>query len=164
MTKQGAHGDHFLAFLILNVVASGFSMSWAEAAACARADLAGGLGFLREEMVTWFTVAGEALQVPAHAEGGIRWPKTRLFGTAPCSSPCSGVSSIVTGPRDRSVTLYFENTLWWQLNINMGNHSLRAVSTLHGACKSFQSASQLKYHLESCINTTMVIFNIINMD
>lgn len=35
MTKQGAHRDHFLAFLILNAVASGFNMSWAEAAACA---------------------------------------------------------------------------------------------------------------------------------
>jgi len=31
MTKQGAHRDHFLAFLILNAVASGFNMSWAEA-------------------------------------------------------------------------------------------------------------------------------------
>lgn len=52
MTKQGAHGDHFLAFLILNAVASGFNMSWVEAAARARTDLARGLGFLREEMVT----------------------------------------------------------------------------------------------------------------
>lgn len=40
MTKQGAHGDHFLPFLILNAIASGFSMSWAEAPAYARTDLA----------------------------------------------------------------------------------------------------------------------------
>lgn len=46
MTKQGAHGDHFLPFLILNAVASGFNMSWAEAAARTRTDLALGLGFL----------------------------------------------------------------------------------------------------------------------
>lgn len=144
MTKQGAHGDHFLAFLILNAIASGFNMSWAEAAACTRTDQARGLGFLREEMVTWFTVAGEALQVSAHEKGGIRWPKTRLFGTTLRFSPRSGISSIVTGLGDQSVTQYFENTLWWQLNINMGNHSLRAVSTLHGACKSLQSVSQLK--------------------
>jgi len=70
MTKQGAHRDHFLPFLILNAAASGFNMSWAEAAACAWMDLAQGLGCLREEMVTWFTVAGEALQVPLH-EGGV---------------------------------------------------------------------------------------------
>lgn len=70
MTKQGAHGDHFLPFLILNAEASGFSMSWAEAAARVRTDLALGLGFLHEEMVTWFTVAGEALQVPAGGEVG----------------------------------------------------------------------------------------------
>lgn len=144
MTKQGAHRDHFLAFLILNVVASGFNTSWARAAARARTYLAWGLGFRREEMVTWFTVAGEALQVPVHAEGGIRWPRSRLFGTALRSSSRSGISSVVTGPRDKSVTLYFENTLWWQLNINTKNHSLRAVSTLHGACKSLQSVSQLK--------------------
>lgn len=52
MTKQGARGDHFLPFLILNAEASGFIMSWAEAAARVRTDLARGLGFLREEMVT----------------------------------------------------------------------------------------------------------------
>lgn len=52
MTKQGVHGDHFLAFLILNAIASGFSMSWAEAAARTGTALARGLGFLREEMVT----------------------------------------------------------------------------------------------------------------
>ena len=52
MTKQGAHRDHFLPFLILNAAASGFNMSWAEAAACAWMDLAQGLGCLREEMVT----------------------------------------------------------------------------------------------------------------
>lgn len=53
MTKQGAHGDHFLAFSILNAIASGFSTSRDEAAAfCAGTDLARGLGFLREEMVT----------------------------------------------------------------------------------------------------------------
>lgn len=86
MTKQGAHRDHFLAFLILNAVASGFNMSWVEAAARARTDLARGLGFLREEMVTWFTVAGGALQVPAREAGGDKmtenwslWNRTTLL-------------------------------------------------------------------------------------
>lgn len=99
---------------------------------CTRTDLARGLGFRREEMVTWFTVAEEALQVSEREKGGIGWLKSRLSGTAPRFSPYSGISPVVTGPRERCVTLYFENTLWWQLNINMGNHSLRAVSTLHG--------------------------------
>lgn len=76
----------------------------------------------------------------ASARGG----RYKMTDHRPRSSPGSGISPIVTGPRGRSVTLYFENTLWWQLNINMGNYSLRAVSTLHGACKSLQSVSQLK--------------------
>lgn len=41
MTKQGARGDHFLAFSILNAIASGFSTSRDEAAAFLRRDGSG---------------------------------------------------------------------------------------------------------------------------
>ena len=124
MTKQGSHWDHFPAFLILNVVASGFNTSWSRSSA----PRPGGSG-------PWIRISSRgnghviyccwrrATGARARGVGEDKMTETEksriaLWNHSELLAPHSGMGSAVPALGHREVTLYFENTLGWQLNIN----------------------------------------------
>lgn len=114
MTKQGARGDHFLAFLILNAAASGFNTPRPDA----RGQRPGGSGARTRissrgnDHVIYCCRGGST---GGRVRGGgykmTEEPALQPFGAAARCRPPRWNQLERAGPGDWSVTLYFENTL-----------------------------------------------------
>ena len=114
MTKQGAHRDHFLAFLILNAAASDFNTPRPDAEGL-RPGGSGARTRISSRGNGHVIYCCRRGSTGARVRGGgykmTEKPALQLFGAVAHRSPRSGISSIVPGRGDGSVTLYFENTL-----------------------------------------------------